>query len=242
MTDPAGLTIGTLALCSLFGNAMACFECVQLGRNFDRDFQTCQIELGDAYLRYTRWGKAVGLSNDSAQSITTLDGRILSSEDARQIEPRLRQIETVFEEAKSVSKGLNHQTPPATANNGAQTNLDDLERGFHGMHEGMENLALNHVPKTKTKLTSKVKWALHDKKHFEDLVKNLNDLINGLTNEFPAGKAIQRRLCAEEAAKLCADGAVERIRAIIANQDPDLDAALARALETPVRVIRLSFR
>ncbi|OCK96967.1 uncharacterized protein K441DRAFT_549827 [Cenococcum geophilum 1.58] len=62
--EPAGLTAGILGLAGLFNNAVDCFEYVQLGREFGRDYQTNLLKLDDARLRLSRWGQSMGLSGE----------------------------------------------------------------------------------------------------------------------------------------------------------------------------------
>jgi len=62
--EPAGLTAGILGLAGLFNNAVDCFEYVQLGREFGRDYQTNLLKLDDARLRLSRWGQSMELSGE----------------------------------------------------------------------------------------------------------------------------------------------------------------------------------
>lgn len=75
MAEAAGLTSGVVALAGLFDNTVECFEFVQLGRNFGKNFQTSQLKLDNARLRLSRWGKSWGLS-DNIQDTQSLDNRI----------------------------------------------------------------------------------------------------------------------------------------------------------------------
>ena len=61
---PAELTVGVVGLVGLFKDDVDCFEYIQLGRNFGRDFQTSFLKFGIARLRLSRWGQALGLSDD----------------------------------------------------------------------------------------------------------------------------------------------------------------------------------
>jgi hypothetical protein len=54
MAEAAGLVVGVVALAGLFNNTVECFEFVQLGRAFWKDFQTSQLKLDSARLRLSR--------------------------------------------------------------------------------------------------------------------------------------------------------------------------------------------
>jgi len=64
MAEAAGLAVGVTALAGLFSNAVECFEIVQLGRTFEKDFETAQIRLDICRLRVSRWGAALGLDRN----------------------------------------------------------------------------------------------------------------------------------------------------------------------------------
>jgi Prion-inhibition and propagation len=54
MAEAAGLAVSVIALTGLFSNAVECFEVIQLGRNFGKNFQTNQPKLNSARLRLSR--------------------------------------------------------------------------------------------------------------------------------------------------------------------------------------------
>ena len=74
MAETAGLVVGVVALAGLFNTTVECFEFVQLGRNFGKDFQTSQLKLDNARLRLSRWGKSLGLVED-VRDLASLQGR-----------------------------------------------------------------------------------------------------------------------------------------------------------------------
>jgi len=111
--EPAGLTVGVLALAGLFNNAVDCFEYVQVGRNFKKDFTTSNLRLDNAQLRLSRWGQAVGFSGDlsNAQELNTTFG---SSNNASKVKERLEQIIDLFVDAEALSNKLESRSPSTT--------------------------------------------------------------------------------------------------------------------------------
>ena len=79
MAEAAGLVVGVVALAGLFNNTVECFEFVQLGRTFEKDFQTSQLKLDSARLRLSRWGKSLDLDEDIRNSKDVLDQNQLSN-------------------------------------------------------------------------------------------------------------------------------------------------------------------
>jgi hypothetical protein len=86
MAEVAGLVVGGFALASLFDTAVNCFDLVYLGRNFDRDFTTCQFRLEDARTQLYRWGTAVGVKDQESAL------RVLGPEHYKITEGRLKHI------------------------------------------------------------------------------------------------------------------------------------------------------
>lgn len=55
MAEPFGIVAGAIGIASAFTACVDCFEYVQFGRHFGRDFQTNQLALDCARLRLTWW-------------------------------------------------------------------------------------------------------------------------------------------------------------------------------------------
>jgi hypothetical protein len=60
----AGLVIGAVSFAGLFTNCVDCFEYVQLGRSFGRDYQRALLRLDIVKLRLSRWTDAVNESQN----------------------------------------------------------------------------------------------------------------------------------------------------------------------------------
>lgn len=86
----AGLVIGSTSLATLFTTCVDCFEYVQLGRHFGKDFQTAVLKLDLIKLRLSRWASAV---NDSLITVH-------SEEEIAKVKEVLGQIIYVFEETE----------------------------------------------------------------------------------------------------------------------------------------------
>lgn len=95
--EVAGLAVSIL---SLFNTAVEGFERIQSAKNFDRDFQTCCLQLNNTQLRLSRWGKAVGLDGGLGE-ITSLETQY--PDDTRHADKLLRQIVDLFQQAEEAS-------------------------------------------------------------------------------------------------------------------------------------------
>lgn len=56
--EPTSLATGIVALAGLFNNAIDCFEYVQLGRNFGKNFQTSLLKLDSASFAAIAMGRS----------------------------------------------------------------------------------------------------------------------------------------------------------------------------------------
>jgi hypothetical protein len=62
MAEPFGIVAGAVGIAATFKACVDCFEYIQLGRHFGRDYQTDLLSLNCARLRLTRWGQAVNIA------------------------------------------------------------------------------------------------------------------------------------------------------------------------------------
>ena len=64
MAEPFGIAAGAIGIATAFTACIDCFEYIQIGRHFGRDFQTDLLSLSCARLRLTRWGESVNIYSD----------------------------------------------------------------------------------------------------------------------------------------------------------------------------------
>ncbi len=64
MAEAFGIVAGTVGIAAAFTASVDCFEYVQFGRHFGRDYQTGLLALNCSRIRLTRWGQAVDVLND----------------------------------------------------------------------------------------------------------------------------------------------------------------------------------
>ncbi|KAL1634731.1 hypothetical protein SLS56_002133 [Neofusicoccum ribis] len=215
--EPAGLAVGVVGTAALFNNAVECFEYIQLGRNFGKDFGTSQLKLDNARLRLSRWGEAIQIYN--AES--------LPPRETRQAGRNIGHILELFADAEGISKTFRGT---ATANTGlavCDPHADMNEKAL-ALHKQMRNLALNR--QKHAGLTQKTKWALYQKKHFEELIENITDLVDGLEKILPAPQATQSRLCEEEISTIGTQADLPLLEEVAVEQDPPLVDAIRKVL------------
>ena len=62
--EPIGLGVSIAGLAGIFTACVDCFEYVQLGRQFGKDYGKCLLRPDAAKLRISHWGLTVGLNSE----------------------------------------------------------------------------------------------------------------------------------------------------------------------------------
>lgn len=157
---------------------MECFEYIQLGKSFGRDYQTSQLRLDAARLRLSRWGEAAN---------------VYHSERSRS-EPAEGDLETAaayFEEIQHLMQGVQRSAKRyQLANPSANTLLassDDMTLVGNRVHNRATAIAQHRQRSVGT--FKKITWALYDGKEFERLVSQIITLIDELEKIFPMEEA-----------------------------------------------------
>jgi hypothetical protein len=207
------------AILGAFNDAIQCFEYVQLARNFDQDFQTAILKLDIAKLRLSRWGQSVGL-DQVAEGMQSLPGVAGSPNDHEKAKELLDQIVGLFEDAERTSAKLK----PLGNDTKVYDTTHDLDEATTSLHKKLEMLSLKRFKPGN--ILKKTKWALHKEKYFNRLIQDTTELVNGLIELFPAAQSKQKHLCEEDGSELASDKNASLIAPIVAEQDPELSAAI----------------
>lgn len=139
--EPAGLAVGFLTIAGLFNNAVDCFEYVQIGRNFGQDYQIGLLKLDSARLRLSRWGQAVGLS-DELKETQSLPLVLNSAHDVEKAEQILGQILELFADAEGVSAKLKIRGRRSEQELFVYDTQADLEPAALTLHNKMRDLSI----------------------------------------------------------------------------------------------------
>jgi hypothetical protein len=225
MAETAGLVVGIVALAGLFNNAVECFDFVQLGRSFGKDFQTSQLKLDNARLRLSRWGKSLRL-DDKIEHTASLHRYFDSESTIKHAEALLGQIIELFADAEGVSNKYKSRTNGSSATFDSQC---DLDPGLTTLHQKMRQLALNR--QNRAGMRQKARWALYQEKHFRRLIEDITELVNDLEKLFPATQQIQRELADAEVLTIGDGASIAILKEIAAEQDTMLEQAIIKAAE-----------
>lgn len=229
MAEAAGLVVSVVALAGLFNNTVECFEFVQLGRTFGKDFQTSQLKLDNARLRLSRWGKSLHLDDD-VRNTTSLQGHFGSESTIEHAEGLLGKITELFADAEGVSNKYKNQTAPQDGSPVVYSPQKDLDPPIAKLHEKMRQLAIER--QNRSGIRQKAKWALYQEKHFRRLIEDITELVDSLVELFPATQQAQRELCDTEVSAIGESEAISVLKEIAAAQDKFLEQAITKTTDS----------
>lgn len=184
--EPFGIVASALSVAGLFNNCVDCFEYIQLGRHFGRDYATCQLKLDVAKLRLSRWGEAVKI-NDDLRFRTTEPSEGSPIELAKSI---IEQIINLFKSAWATSNRYARREDQHNLGVFEDKAMTPVEQTLHNR---MEVVARRR--QRDTSLSKKIAWALYGKKTLEKTIRDITDLLDELEAAF-AGEveAVRHRL------------------------------------------------
>lgn len=221
--EPASLVTGVIALASLFNTTVECFELVQLGRSFGKDFQTSQLKLDSVRLRLSRWGSSLGLGENIRESVS-LEAHFESRAEVKHAEDLLGQIIELFADAEGVSNKYRGRVASDNDSLAVYNPQTDLDPVMADLHSKMRQLAIDR--QNRSGLRQKAKWAIYQEKHFRRLIEDITELVNSLVTLFPASEKSQRTLCDLEVSAIVNTDTTPVLKEVIMDQDKLLLEAL----------------
>lgn len=220
MAETAGLIIGAVSLTTIFTTCVDCFEYVQLGRNFGKDYQRALLKLDIAKLRLSRWADVVDESrNQYRVSVGT-------SAEAEKVKEILGEIVDCFAAAEKVSQRF--KTKSSSTELQVYDVNTNLEPSLRTMHDKMRDLALER--QCRSTVRQKTAWALYEKKHFDRLISDVVELVDDLNQLFPATQQRQSELVVEEIREIKSQPAFAEVETAAEGIDTLLASSIQQAL------------
>jgi len=212
--------MGSVALASLFTTCIDCFEYVQLGRQFGKNYQRSLLKLDIVELRLSRWADAV---NESQQHYNVAIG---SANEAQKVQEILGEIIELFANAEKVSAKYKMKAKPGDL---VAYNVNaDLEPDLRSMHNKMRELAIKR--QKRNSFAQKAAWALYEEKHFHRLIEDVTALVDGLVELFPATRGRLQQLSLEEAQEMEEEPSLGVLEEAAEDIDPLLQTSVQQVL------------
>jgi uncharacterized small protein (DUF1192 family) len=209
MAEPFGTIAGAIGIASAFTACVDCFEYVQFGRHFGRDFQTSQLALNCARLRLTRWGESVNIYDDpklGRQDATVTE--IQLAKDA------LLQIIVLFADTESISK--KYKLTAKAGEDLSAYSTGDMDPKMAVLDNKMKGLAIRR--QKKGRFLNLASWALYHRSTLKDLLEQIVSLIDEIENLFPTPQ-VQNTLVQQEVAEIGDKQSLELIEDVATGVD-----------------------
>ncbi|KAH8595488.1 small s protein [Bisporella sp. PMI_857] len=180
MTEPFGIISGAIGIASAFAACVDCFEYVQFGRHFGRDFQTDQLALNCARLRLTRWGESVNIYDDPK-----LGRQDATATEVQLAKDALLQILVLFADTETISK--KYKLTAKVGEDLSAYSTGDMDPTFVLLENKIKGLAIKRQKKGRfLKLAS---WALYHRSALKELLEQIVSLVDEIEKLFPALQA-----------------------------------------------------
>lgn len=178
-----------LRIPSLFFTCIQYLNVLQLGRNFEADFASCNLQLQWIELRIQRWGRAGGITASTAgDDFLNEFGKKHDEKDVKLACDALEQIDVQFRKAQDESQRI-----LADCDQAGLELIDEVEKVK--ILEPKEAHASRFVAKVKssydehirsgTKTTTKSNWAIYNRVQLQDIIKSLGDHVTTLESTIP---------------------------------------------------------
>ncbi|KAK5629324.1 hypothetical protein RRF57_005039 [Xylaria bambusicola] len=164
---------------ALFNNCVTCFEYIQLGRHFARDYERCQLKLDIAKTRLSRWGEAVKIHED--RRFATHEPLDTTSQ---QVQVILEEIDQLFGTLQKSSKRYVIGAKPEDLE---LCQVQDMQPMAQKLHNRLHKVVSQR--QKRTGFFKKAAWALYDAKNFDKLVGQITGFIDDLEKLFPVEPA-----------------------------------------------------
>ncbi|KAM0690417.1 hypothetical protein Q7P36_009184 [Cladosporium allicinum] len=159
----AELVIGSVGLVALFETCMTCFDYIDTGRQYGKDYQRFAISIRSLELRMSRWWDVAGLQTGTAR---------MSKDAESQIEDLLGEIQSDLQEAQERAQKYNN---PTMADDGS-VRLETLAERFQRQA---------NIRQRRTPLGKVIKWALRDQMKCKRLIKSIKNAVEELEGVLP---------------------------------------------------------
>lgn len=177
--EPISLTVGAVALASLFSLCVQCFDLIEVGRNLGPESELLVVKLSIEKRRLMIWGESVGILRPDSDRDPFLD----ESATRELVEQILGNIQRLFLEAESLRSkyGLEAVSSKPESSGATVDGSIACSNSFENspIVQFQTKLSNHH---SKLGFRAKTKWAIRDSKKFTALIQNLKDLSDGLSN------------------------------------------------------------
>ncbi|KAI9844206.1 MAG: blue light receptor [Sclerophora amabilis] len=222
--EPVGLTLGVAALASLFTTCIECFDLIQLGRTFGRDSELLFTQFEVEKTRLLIWGDSVNILGleQCAQS-----SRLYAHHVQVTVEKILHCIFMLFADVNELSKryGLKRERDQCQSAVISERSTATRKTLFKASFARFTT----HIARSQASagISTKTRWAIHDRAKFKTMVDDLGKLIDGVTKitKSADSRYIEHNLIQEEIDSLPDISSLRLVQEACAESHPDWSEA-----------------
>jgi hypothetical protein len=189
--EPVSLTIGVVALASLFSTCVECFDYFKAGEALEEDFDLTLVKLDIEKTRLLIWGNNVGILKPEGE------GRVEDlnhSEIPELIGRCLEKIKSLLSDTDKL-QSLYGLRPSTGAHRGARSHSILSVNSMIDFKTSYRRFCARFAGSLgRSSLAMRTRWAIHDKTKFEGLVNHLKDLVDGLNEVVLVKREIQDQI------------------------------------------------
>ncbi|MCJ1229636.1 hypothetical protein MMC12_006305 [Toensbergia leucococca] len=230
--EPVSLTIGVVALASLFSTCVECWDYIDSARNHGRDFELLATKLEVEKTRLLIWGDVVGILHSSSHK---RDPNLDSPHVTKVIERILNCIYCLFTDSESLLSryGL-EQTTEDDERPESKALINYQMSVFKSSYQQFQ--ARTSRAQQRNSVRAKARWAIHDRSRFSILINDLKQFIDGLKDitESPTNNRRQREFVTTEIRSLSSLKEVKLIQEATKDIHDDWSDATSQIIEASI--------
>lgn len=219
MAEAFGIVAGAVSIATAFTACVDCFEYIQFGRHFGRDYKTDLLTLNCSRIRLTHWGQAVDIQNDPKMGRPDATSELIQT-----VKNTLYQILVLFADSAKISQ--QYKLSGTIGEDLSVFSTDSMDSVFVALNNNMRELAIKR--QKRGNILKITQWALYRKSEFKSLIEGISSLIDNIEKIFPAPQA-QVTLVRQEVTELHDRRALELVESAAEGVDSLLQNAVKEA-------------
>ena len=173
--EVAGFVIGTVALASLFSTCVECWGYIDSARSHGREYELLATKLEVERTRFLILGQLIGILDSDKNGPSFLDTPFIVAA----MERSLNCILAIFQDSEALESRYGLQQAKNIENK-AEFPTVGKHQFFRFQEAYSQFRARLKGTQAQTSLLKKTRWAIRDRIKFDNLIKDLNQLIDGL--------------------------------------------------------------
>lgn len=174
--EPVGLTIGAIALASLFTECIEVLDLIELARSSEKGLKTQVCKLSFIRRQFMVWGESIGLLSPDEGRDDVLD----QVQGHREIEDVLQQISILLQDVEKLKTKYGVEVDSMDDRQPHCIEVSRSRRDIFKQNPIVVFISRLAAHQRRSTILTKTRWAIRDSKKFEGLVKDLDWFVTKL--------------------------------------------------------------